>query len=191
MSENVNNDIRIGVYVCHCGLNIAGVVDCKHVAEYAASLPNVVLAIDNTYTCSEPGQNRIKEDIAVHNLNRIVVASCSPRLHESTFRQCIKEAGLNPYLLEMANLREHCSWVHGHDKKGATRKARDLVRAAVARCRLLTVRREDEIPVKTIHPGDRRRCSRHSVGVGPGQCRNQGHPGGEKAQYRRYHGRPG
>ena len=147
MSEILNNDIRIGVYVCHCGLNIAGVVDCRQVAEHAATLPNVVLAIDNAYTCSEPGQNRIKEDIVAHNLNRIVVASCSPRLHETTFRQCISEAGLNSYLLEMANLREHCAWVHTNDKPGATKKACDLVRAAVARSRLLEVCQETEIPV--------------------------------------------
>lgn len=147
MCDSVENEIRIGVYVCHCGLNIAAVVDCKNVADYAAGLPGVVWSSDNPYTCSEPGQNQIKQDIAEHKLNRIVVASCSPRLHEPTFRQCIAEAGLNPYLLEMANLREHCSWVHGHDKPGATQKARDLVRAAAARARLLKVRQETEIAV--------------------------------------------
>lgn len=140
-------EIRIGVYICHCGLNIAGVVDCKKVSEYAGDLPDVVLSRHNSYTCSEPGQNQIKQDIADHRLNRIVVAACSPRLHEPTFRQCISEAGLNPYLFEMANLREHCSWVHGHDKAGATQKACDLVRAAVARSRLLEVCYEKEIPV--------------------------------------------
>ncbi|WP_035274205.1 CoB-CoM heterodisulfide reductase HdrA2 [Desulfogranum japonicum] len=140
-------DLRIGVYVCHCGLNIAGVVDCGAVSEYAATLPDVVLSRHNAYTCSEPGQNQIKQDIADHKLNRVVVASCSPRLHEPTFRQCVAEAGLNPYLLDMANLREHCSWVHCNDKQGATQKACDLVRASVARTRLLQECHEAQIAV--------------------------------------------
>jgi heterodisulfide reductase subunit A len=139
--------IRIGVYVCHCGLNIAGTVDCAAVAEYAEKLSNVVISRHDGYFCSEPGQNRIKGDIKENNLSRVVIASCSPRLHEPTFRQCLKEAGLNPYLLEMANVREHCSWVHSHDRDGATTKACDLVRAAVARARLLASREEAEIPV--------------------------------------------
>ena len=139
--------IRIGVYVCHCGLNIAGTVDCAAVAEYAEKLPDVVISRHEGYLCSEPGQHRIKNDIEVNNLTRVVIASCSPRLHEPTFRQCLKEAGLNPYLLEMANLREHCSWVHSHDREGATLKARDLVRAAVARARFLASLEEAEIPV--------------------------------------------
>ncbi len=147
MPVNTHKDLRIGVYVCHCGLNIAGVVDCKAVAEYAAELPDVALSIHNAYTCSEPGQQQIKQNIGEHKLNRIVVASCSPRLHEPTFRKCIEDAGLNPYLLEMANLREHCAWVHSHDKAGATQKACDLVRAAVARARLLEACSEGEIPV--------------------------------------------
>jgi len=142
-----SEEIRIGVYICHCGLNIAGVVDCDKVATYAKELPHVVLSRHNGYTCSEPGQKQIKKDIVDHNLNRLVVASCSPRLHEPTFRQCISEAGLNPYLLEMANIREHCSWVHGNDKEGATKKACDLVRAAVARAKHLTSHTEAEIPV--------------------------------------------
>lgn len=148
MTVNSADDIRIGVYVCHCGLNIAGVVDCARVAEYASGLPGVAVSRDEGYSCSEPGQNRIKEDIREHNLNRVVVASCSPRLHESTFRQCVKEGGLNPYLLEMANLREQCSWVHARDKEGATEKAKDLVRSAVARSRSLSVREEFEVPVE-------------------------------------------
>jgi len=147
MQERKESMLRIGVYVCHCGLNIAGVVDCAAVAEYAAALPDVVLSRHNAYTCSEPGQNQIKQDIAEHKLNRVVVASCSPRLHEPTFRQCIAEAGLNPYLLDMANLREHCAWVHGHDKQGATQKACDLVHASVARSRLLEICHEAQIPV--------------------------------------------
>jgi heterodisulfide reductase subunit A len=129
-------------------LNIAGVVDCEAVAEYAESLPQVAVSKHNGYLCSEPGQNLIKQDIAEHGLNRVVVASCSPRLHEPTFRQCISEAGLNPYLLEMANLREQCSWVHTHDHDGATRKAKDLVLSAVARARRLEVCDEIEVPVE-------------------------------------------
>jgi heterodisulfide reductase subunit A len=146
-SESRDN-IRIGVYVCHCGSNIAGTVDCAAVAAYARSLPGVVHTRDQGYTCSEPGQAQIKQDIREFGLNRIVVASCSPRLHEPTFRKCVSEAGLNPYLMEMANIREQCSWVHSLDREGATTKARDLVRSAVARARLLDVRTELEVPVR-------------------------------------------
>ena len=122
---------RIGVYVCHCGLNIAGSVDCEAVAKFAANLPNVVISKDYRYMCSDPGQEMIKQDIKEHRLNRVVVASCSPRLHEPTFRAVLKDAGLNPYLFEMANIREHCSWVHLYEKEKATEKAKDLVKAAV------------------------------------------------------------
>lgn len=138
----------MGVYVCHCGLNIAGVVDCAAVAQYAAGLEGVAHATHDGYCCSEPGQMRIKADIAQHNLDRVVVASCSPRLHEPTFRQCVAEAGMNPYLMEMANLREQCSWVHSHDGSAATDKAKDLVRAAVARARGLAARQELEVPIE-------------------------------------------
>ena len=124
---------NIGVYVCHCGLNIAGVVDSKGVAEYAAKLPNVKVARDNTYLCSDAGQKIIQEDIRKHKLDRIVVASCSPRMHEETFRKAISEAGLNPYLLEMINIREQDSWVHREDPEKATEKARALIEMAVAR----------------------------------------------------------
>jgi heterodisulfide reductase subunit A len=140
--------VRIGVYVCHCGSNIAGAVDCAAVATYARTLHGVVHTRDQGYTCSEPGQAQIKQDIREFGLNRIVVASCSPRLHEPTFRKCVSEAGLNPYLMEMANIREQCSWVHSLDREGATVKARDLVRSAVARARLLDVRTELEVPVR-------------------------------------------
>ena len=139
---------RIGVYVCHCGLNIAGVVDCEAVAEYAAGLPDVEVSRHDAYLCSEPGQNLIKKDIEENGLNRIVVASCSPRLHEPTFRHCLEEAGLNPYLLEMANLREQCSWVHAQDSDAATLKAKDLTRSAVARADRLEACEELEAPVE-------------------------------------------
>jgi heterodisulfide reductase subunit A len=140
-------EVRIGVYVCHCGLNIAGSVNCEDVAKFAATLPNVVLAKDNRYTCSDQGQETIKNDIKEHKLNRVVVASCSPRLHEPTFRKACEEAGLNKYLFEMANIREQCSWVHLHDREGATEKARDLVKMAVAKAALLQPAEEIEVPI--------------------------------------------
>jgi heterodisulfide reductase subunit A len=140
-------EIRIGVYVCHCGLNIAGSVDCKEVAEFAATLPHVVLARDYRYTCSDQGQALIKNDIREYRLNRVVVASCSPRLHEPTFRKVCEEAGLNKYLFEMANIREQCSWVHLYDREAATEKAKDLVKMAVAKAALLKPASEIEVPI--------------------------------------------
>lgn len=133
----LSEEPRVGVYVCHCGLNIAGVVDVKQVVEYAKTLPNVVVAKDYTFMCSAPGQQMIKDDVKAQKLNRVVVAACSPSLHEPTFRRATKEAGLNPYLMEMVNIREHCSWVHPQEKDAATEKAKDLVRMAVAKARLL------------------------------------------------------
>jgi len=141
------NDLRIGVYVCHCGKNISGTVRCEEVARYAQGLPGVVLARDSLYTCSEPGQEQIKGDIKAHDLNRVVVASCTPRLHEPTFRAACESAGLNPYLLEMANIREHCSWVHLHDKDAATEKAKDLVAMAVSRAGRLAPQTEVTVSV--------------------------------------------
>jgi heterodisulfide reductase subunit A len=140
-------DLRIGVFVCDCGLNIAGSVDTEMVREYAETLPDVAAAVRNKYTCSDPGQQEIKRHVVEHKLNRVVVASCSPLLHEPTFRNCIREVGLNPYLLEMANIREHCSWVHLHDREAATRKAEDIVRVAVARARWLLPQTEEQLPV--------------------------------------------
>lgn len=125
-------ETRIGVYICHCGLNIAQTVDCRAVCEYAATLPNVVVAKENMYSCADPGQIQIKSDIEEFDLNRVVVAACSVKMHGPTFMNVCEEAGLNPYLFEMANIREHCSWVHMKDKEGATRKAMDQVRMAVA-----------------------------------------------------------
>jgi heterodisulfide reductase subunit A len=140
-------ELRVGVFICDCGLNIAGTVDTQAVTDYAATLPNVVCAVRNRYTCADPGQNEIKNAIREHDLNRVVVASCSPLMHEPTFRACIASEGLNPYLLEMANLREHCSWVHGGDKDGATAKAKDLVKSAAARAARLQAREETSMPV--------------------------------------------
>ena len=149
MVENkpTSEEIRVGVFVCDCGLNIAGAVDCGAVTEYAETLPDVACAVRNKYTCADPGQNEIKNAIREHRLNRVVVASCTPRQHEPTFRQCVREAGLNPYLMEMANLREHCSWVHPGDWEGATAKAKDLIASAVARARFLQPQEELSVPV--------------------------------------------
>ena len=137
---------RVGVYVCHCGTNIAGTVDCKSVSEYAQGIDGVVVSRDSTYTCSEPGQNQIVEDIKKYNLTKVVVASCSPKMHEKTFRKTIEAAGLNPYVLEMVNLREQCSWVH-KDKVEATKKAKDLVRGGVFRASRLEGLQSKEISV--------------------------------------------
>ena len=123
---------RIGVYICECGINIAATVDVPAVVEMAASLPGVTIARQHKYTCSEPGQVLIQEDIRTLGLNRVVVASCTPRMHEPTFQRALAEAGINPYLFEMANIREHVSWVV-RDKEAATEKAKRLVRAAIFR----------------------------------------------------------
>ncbi len=125
-------EVKIGIYVCHCGLNIADIVDVEEVTKYATTLPAVVVSRNYKFMCSDPGQNMIKEDIKELGLNRVVVASCSPLMHEPTFRRTIQEAGVNPYLFEMANIREHCSWIT-EDHKAATEKAKALVSAAVRR----------------------------------------------------------
>lgn len=124
---------RVGVFICHCGTNIAAAVDCEKVAEDAKNLPGVAYSTDYKYMCAEPGQELIKKAIKDHRLDRIVVASCSPRMHEPTFRRCIESGGLNPYLLEMANIREQCAWVHPDDKENATFKSTELVQMAVAK----------------------------------------------------------
>jgi len=141
------SSVRIGVYVCHCGTNIAGTIDVKGVAEYSATLPGVALAREYKYMCSDPGQELIREDIREHNLDRIIVAACSPCLHEKTFRHATEQGGLNPYYFHMVNVREHDSWVHV-DKKAATEKAMDLVRAAVRRVRLHRPLERRQVPIK-------------------------------------------
>ncbi len=138
---------RIGVFVCHCGINIGGVVNVPSVAEYAKTLPGVVYAAQNLYTCSQDTQEKIKEIIKEQKLNRVVVASCTPRTHEPLFQSTIREAGLNPYLFEMANIRDQCSWIHMHEPAAATQKSKDLVRMAVAKARLLEPLEKLEIPV--------------------------------------------
>ncbi|MBU2548904.1 MAG: FAD-dependent oxidoreductase [Proteobacteria bacterium] len=128
---------RIGVFVCNCGINIGGVADVPAVRDYAKTLPNVAHVEDNLFTCSQDTQAKIKDAIVEHNLNRVVVASCSPRTHEPMFQETIREAGLNKYLFDMANIRDQCTWVHQNDPAGATAKAKDLVRMAVAKAGLL------------------------------------------------------
>ncbi len=137
---------RVGVYICHCGINIAATVDVAAVAEYAASLPGVVVARAYTYMCSEPGQSLIKTDIAELGLNRVVVASCSPRMHEPTFRATVSDAGMNPYCFEMANIREQCAWVHPGEA-ATTLKAMQLVASAVAKAALLQPLEVRQVPV--------------------------------------------
>ncbi len=139
--------LRIGVYVCHCGSNIAGVVDTGEIAEFASHLPGVVRALDPPYACADSGQSIIKEDIIKYNLNRVVVSACSVRMHEPTFRAAVAEAGLNPFLMEMANIREQCTWAHGHDREGALAKAKALTAAAVAKARFLTPLDMIKVPV--------------------------------------------
>ena len=124
---------RIGVYICHCGSNIAGYLDVEKVTEFAQNLPGVVVARHYMFMCSDPGQDMIKEDIRELGLNRVLVCSCSPNLHLRTFREACQDAGLNPHLCEMATIREHCSWVHSHDPELATEKAMALVAAGVRR----------------------------------------------------------
>ena len=128
---------RVGVFVCHCGINISGVVDVEDVVEFAKELPNVVYSEHSLYTCSQDNQQKIKETIEQHHLNRVVIASCTPRTHEALFQDTIREVGLNQFLLEFVSIREHCSWVHMGDKARATDKAKELVAMAVSKARLL------------------------------------------------------
>jgi len=142
VDETKSQKPRVGVYICHCGTNIAGSIDIQALQEYAKTIPNVVHADDYQYMCSTPGQKKIEDDIKEHDLTGIVVAACSPRLHEPTFRTATKEGGLNQFRFEMANIREQNSWVHMHDREGATDKAKDAIRMAVAKASLL----EDLVP---------------------------------------------
>ncbi|WP_342679073.1 CoB--CoM heterodisulfide reductase iron-sulfur subunit A family protein [Methanofollis sp. UBA420] len=143
-----NKQPRIGVFVCHCGTNIAGSIDVAAVMEYAKTLPGVIVSDDYQYMCSTPGQSKIVDAIKEHDLNGIVVAACTPRLHEPTFRTATKEGGLNPFRFEMANIRDQNSWVHMHDHEGATAKAKDAVRIAVAKAALLEDLYPKSVPVE-------------------------------------------
>ncbi len=146
--QETTEEPKIGVYVCHCGINIGGVADVPALAEYAETLPNVEVAEEYKYFCSDPGQDMIKKDVKEKGINRVVVAACSPRLHEPTFRRCVKEAGLNPFLFEFANIREHDTWVHMNEPEAATEKAKDLIRMAVAKARLLEPLESETVAVK-------------------------------------------
>jgi heterodisulfide reductase subunit A len=141
-------DCRIGVFICHCGTNIGGIVDVPKVVEWVKKLDGVVYAERNLYTCSEDGLRSIKSGIEKHNLNRVVVASCTPRTHAPLFRRTCKEAGLNPYLFEFVNIREQCSWVHSSEPAHATQKAKELIKMSVARARLLEPLEEMQISVE-------------------------------------------
>jgi heterodisulfide reductase subunit A len=146
-TDITGQDLRLGVFVCHCGRNIGGVIDVPSVVEYARTLPNVVYAEDNLYTCSTDSCERIQEKIHEQGLNRVIVASCTPRTHEQLFRDTIRQAGLNPYLFEMVNIRDQCSWVHMHEPEKATKKAKDLVRMGVTRAQMLEPLYPEYIPV--------------------------------------------
>jgi heterodisulfide reductase subunit A len=137
LPENNDAEPRIGVFICHCGSNIAGYLAMEALADYAKTLPHVTFVQRNLYTCSEAGINEIKKGIEDNNLNRVVVASCSPRTHEPLFRSSCEEAGLNPYLFEMVNIRDQCSWVHMKEKEDGTLKAKDLIAMGVAKAALL------------------------------------------------------
>jgi heterodisulfide reductase subunit A len=139
---------RIGVFVCHCGINIGATINVTDVVDYAKTLPNVVYAEENMYTCSHDTQEVIKERIKEHNLNRVIVSACSPRTHEPLFQSTIHEAELNPFLFEMANIRDQCSWVHQKEPERATEKAKDLIRMAVANARLLAPLYKSKIHVE-------------------------------------------
>ena len=138
---------RIGVFVCHCGLNIAGSIDVSQLVEYAKTQRDVAFVTQNRYSCADPGQTEIKNAIAEHSLNRVVVAACSPRMHEPTFRNCVAAAGLNPFLYEMANIREMCSWCHAGNKQAATDKAKEIIGMAIAKVRLLSPLTRFQVPV--------------------------------------------
>ena len=144
-----HEESRVGVFICHCGINIGGTVNVPEVVEHAKRLPNVVYAEENLYTCSQDTQIRIREKIKELNLNRVVVAACTPRTHGPLFGETTREAGLNPYLFEMANIRDQCSWVHMHEPERATEKAKDLVRSIVAKARLLQPLKK---PVTSVIP---------------------------------------
>ncbi|MFW9782622.1 MAG: CoB--CoM heterodisulfide reductase iron-sulfur subunit A family protein [Candidatus Heimdallarchaeota archaeon] len=133
VKEKNEKKVRVGVFVCHCGSNIGGLINCKELAKYVKKLPNVVYAEDNLYTCSETGLSSIKKAIKEHDLNRVVVAACTPRTHEPLFRECISEAGLNPYLFNFVNIRDQCTWVHMKYPKEAFEKAIDLISMGVAK----------------------------------------------------------
>jgi heterodisulfide reductase subunit A len=148
MDIGTGEEVRVGVFVCACGGNISKVIDVEAVAEYARTLDGVVAVFNNLYSCSDPGQHHIQDKIKEERMNRLVIAACSPKLHEPTFRTAAKSIGLNPYLVEMANIREHGSWVHQNEPEAATQQAKDAVRMAVAKAHFLTPQKELEVPIE-------------------------------------------
>ncbi|HZE20448.1 MAG TPA: 4Fe-4S binding protein, partial [Desulfobaccales bacterium] len=143
----MSDELRIGLYICHCGHNIAGVIDPAALADAARNLPGVAVCRDHLYSCSEAGQKDIGQDIQEFGLNRLVVAACSPKLHEPTFRRLLADSGVNPYLLEIVNIREHCSWVHAREPEAALAKALELIRMGLAKVRDAAPLAERRVPV--------------------------------------------
>ena len=148
VGSTTKQEARIGVFICHCGTNIAGSMDIPAVQEYAKTIPNVAYVDNYKYMCSMPGQAVISKAVKDNKLTGVVVAACSPRLHEPTFRTATKEAGLNPFRFEMANIREQNSWVHMHDREGSTEKAKDAIKIAVAKAALLQDLFPKTVPVE-------------------------------------------
>ena len=177
---------RIGVFVCHCGSNIGGYLDVPAVTEYARTLPGVVHAEANLYTCSQDSIRHITERVKEHSLNRVVVARCTPLTHAPLFQDSLRAAGLNPYLFEMANIRNHCSWVHSHDWEAATAKAKDLVRMASASAALSQPQYTIvQVPVQARRRWSwaaARRDDRRALAGGAGL---PGPPGGKRGRARR------
>lgn len=175
---------RIGVFICHCGENIGATVDCIKVAELAANMEGVAYAVDYKYMCSDPGQTLIKNAIKEYDLDGVVVGACSPRMHEPTFRRACAEAGLNPCLCEIANIREHCSWVH--DKgEATTRKAVDIVRSLVEKVKRNCPLNPIQVPITKKSFGDRWRNSWYSSKSGYCQLWISGDFDRERSFYRR------
>jgi len=143
----IGDEVRIGVFVCHCGINIGSVVDVPDVSNYAGDMEDVVYYTESLYSCSQDAQEVLKEKIKEHNLNRVVIAACSPRTHEPLFQETLKDAGLNRSLFEMVNIRDQCSWVHANEPEAATNKSKDLIRMAVAKARRIQPLPEQTVPV--------------------------------------------
>ena len=146
--DDADQDVKVGVFLCKCGKNIAGSVDIDKIAEQVKDLPNVELVQVNTYTCSDPGQVEIETAIKEQGIDKIVVSACSPRLHGPTWKKLMKRSGMNPEVVEVANIREQCSWVHLHDKEEATVKAMELTEMAVAKAAMLEPAEATVVPVE-------------------------------------------
>ena len=177
---------RIGVFVCHCGENIGRTVDCAAVAEALKDHPGVAHAEDYKYMCSDPGQQLVKKAIEENHLTGVVVAACSPHMHEKTFRRAADQAGLNKFMCEMANIREHCSWIH-EDRDEATAKAIDIGRTIIEKVKHNKPLEVDQDPGHQARPGHRRRHRRHPGGPGHRRRRARGHPHREGSLHRRPH----